>query len=86
MQVVLEFGAPFWDTSVDFFGAALPPGEAQSRGLCFMFWSLLRLTGVPILVGLVSGQVSSCRAQHWRRAAAVQRRYPLSLKVPSCVG
>ena len=85
MQVVLEFEAPFWDTSVDFFGAALPPGEAQSRGLCFMFWSLLRLTGAPILVGLVSGQVRCCSAQHSRRSAPVQPRMSdlLGLDAPS---
>ena len=69
LQVVLEFEAPFWDTSVDFFGAAIPPGEASSRGLHFMFWSLLGVTGIPILVGLISGQVgpSNLQSSHCRR-------------------
>ena len=57
LQVILQFQEAFWDTSVEYFGAALPPGDATSRGLCFMFWNLLPLTGQPILTALVSGQV-----------------------------
>ena len=37
MQVVLEFPSVFWDDSVDYFGAAGEPTEAE-RGRCFMWW------------------------------------------------
>jgi hypothetical protein len=51
---VLQFPEVFWDSSVDFFGAAIDGGPA-ARGRCFMFWNLHRFSGVPILTSLVSG-------------------------------
>ena len=57
-QVVLEFPAPFWTDSADFFGAALPGGP-ELRGDCFMFWNLQRFSGRPILAALVSGAAAT---------------------------
>jgi hypothetical protein len=53
-KVVLQFPEPFWDDSVDFFGAAAGAGAAD-RGWCFMFWNFHRFAGAPVLAALVSG-------------------------------
>jgi hypothetical protein len=53
-KVMLEFEHTFWDTSVDFFGAALP-GGAPARGRCFMFWNLQNVAGAPVLACLLAG-------------------------------
>ena len=57
LQIALEFPSTFWEADVDFFGATLP-GGASSRGRCFMFWSLHRFCGAPILLALVAGQAA----------------------------
>lgn len=56
-QIALQFSHCFWKEELDFFGAALP-GDASSRGLCFMFWSLKRFCGAPVLLALVSGDAA----------------------------
>jgi lysine-specific histone demethylase 1 len=55
-KVVMEFSVPFWDESVDYFGAAAESTEL--RGRCFMFWNLKRTSGYPILVALVVGKAA----------------------------
>lgn len=55
-KVVMEFPVPFWDDSVDYFGAAAESTEL--RGRCFMFWNLERTSGFPILVALVVGKAA----------------------------
>ena len=54
-KVFLEFKAPFWPETADFFGAALEPNEADpqaQRGRCFMFWNLQPSAGAPNPVGV----------------------------------
>lgn len=53
-QVVMEFPEPFWEGSVDYFGAAVP-GDQAARGRCFMFWNLQRFAQKPILTAVVAG-------------------------------
>ena len=53
-KVVLQFEAPFWDESLDYFGCPRP-GGAGARGRCFCFWNLGRFAGAPLLAALVSG-------------------------------
>ena len=60
-KVFLEFQAPFWPESADFFGAALEPNEADpaaQRGRCFMFWNLQPSAGAPVLAGLLAGDAA----------------------------
>ena len=54
VQVIMEFQEPFWEGSVDYFGAAVPGGPA-ARGRCFMFWNLQRFAQKPILTAVVAG-------------------------------
>lgn len=65
-KVVMEFKAAFWDTSVDYFGAAREDalessggvdkdGEPRGRGRMFMFWNLEKAVGAPVLTALVAG-------------------------------
>ena len=81
-QVILQFPTAFWDTSVEFFGAALPPGDAATRGLCFMFWNLQPLTGQPILTALVSGQARP-QSSHMAAGCMQATKAAASSKVPS---
>lgn len=55
-KVVMEFTVPFWDETVDYFGAAAECTEL--RGRCFMFWNLKRTSGAPILLALVVGKAA----------------------------
>lgn len=55
-KVVMEFTVPFWDETVDYFGAAAECTEL--RGRCFMFWNLKRTGGAPILLALVVGKAA----------------------------
>jgi len=69
-KVFLEFDAPFWPPTADFFGAALEPHtEAEveqvssdashsQRGRCFMFWNLQPSAGAPVLAGLLAGDAA----------------------------
>jgi monoamine oxidase len=60
-KVFLEFKAPFWPETADFFGAALEPNEADpsaQRGRCFMFWNLQPSAGAPVLAGLLAGDAA----------------------------
>jgi hypothetical protein len=70
--VVLEFPEAFWSDSADFFGAALPGGP-DTRGACFMFWNLARISGKPVLAALVSGAAALVRACLWVLPWAVMR-------------
>ena len=54
---MLQFPHAFWDADVDFFGATLPGGPS-SRGRFFMFWSLQRFCGAPILLALAAGEAA----------------------------
>ena len=74
VQIALEFPHCFWDEQLDYFGAALPGGAAD-RGLCFMFWSLQRFCGAPVLLAIVSGDAayaSEGRAPEALQEAALQ--------------
>jgi hypothetical protein len=57
-KLFLEFEHPFWDTGVDYFGAALP-GGADNRGRCFMFWNLHNVAGAPVLACLLAGAAAA---------------------------
>jgi monoamine oxidase len=56
-KVVMEFKAPFWDSSVDYFGAAHEDGDdkGEGRGRMFMFWNLEGAVGAPVLTALMAG-------------------------------
>lgn len=54
-KVVMQFPTCFWDTSVDYFGAAVE--DAHDRGNCFMFWNL-HVRGMSSSFRIVSWQTS----------------------------
>ena len=56
-QIALQFPDCFWGEELDYFGATRP-GVASSRGQCFMFWSLQRFCGAPVLLVIVSGDAA----------------------------
>lgn len=71
-KVVLVFDQPFWDTERDFFGLLRAPDDPESmvqeeyaanRGRFYLFWNCIRTTGLPVLVGLMSGDAAH-QAEH----------------------
>ncbi|EOD13899.1 hypothetical protein EMIHUDRAFT_464657 [Emiliania huxleyi CCMP1516] len=52
-SVALWFDAPFWGRHSDFFGRTV--ADPQDRGLFFLFLNLHRVSGQPVLLGLVAG-------------------------------
>mmetsp|Transcript_38799 Transcript_38799/g.125310 ORF Transcript_38799/g.125310 Transcript_38799/m.125310 type:complete len:821 (-) Transcript_38799:208-2670(-) len=52
-KVALWFDAPFWGRHSDFFGRTV--ADPQDRGLFFLFLNLHRVSGQPVLLGLVAG-------------------------------
>ena len=55
-KVIMEFPNVFWEESVDYFGATVEITEL--RGWCFMFWTLKKIVGAPILITLVVGKAA----------------------------
>ena len=50
----MEFPNVFWEESVDYFGATAEITEL--RGWCYMFWTLKKTVGAPVLIALVVGK------------------------------
>jgi hypothetical protein len=62
-KVVLEFDRVFWDDSKDFFGAATS-AESAERGKHYSFWNMHGLMKVPVLTGIIAGEVRPCSRRH----------------------
>lgn len=66
-KVILVFDKPFWDTERDMFGLLREPTNpgslehedyAANRGRFYLFWNCLKTTGLPVLIGLMSGDAA----------------------------
>ncbi|KAF4348868.1 hypothetical protein G4B88_027481 [Cannabis sativa] len=76
-KVVLEFSDVFWDDSVDYFGVTAE--ETNQRGQCFMFWSIRKTVGAPVLIALVVGKAAidgqnMSSSDHVKQTVAVLRK------------
>jgi monoamine oxidase len=66
-KVVLVFEQPFWDTKRDMFGLLREPTNAASmvqeeyaanRGRFYLFWNVMKTTGLPCLIALMPGDAA----------------------------
>uniref|UniRef100_A0A7S0HVU7 Amine oxidase domain-containing protein n=1 Tax=Hanusia phi TaxID=3032 RepID=A0A7S0HVU7_9CRYP len=55
-KLTVEYREVFWDPQVDFFGTT--SSRAEDRGAFFLVWSLVRFTGRPILIAVLSGEAA----------------------------
>lgn len=66
-KVVLVFKEPFWDTKRDMFGLLREPENAATmvqeeyaanRGRFYLFWNVMKTTGLPCLIALMAGDAA----------------------------
>ncbi|KAJ5769951.1 uncharacterized protein N7511_002002 [Penicillium nucicola] len=66
-KVILVFEKPFWDTKRDMFGLLREPNNsgsmiqedyAANRGRFYMFWNVMKTTGLPVLIALMTGDAA----------------------------
>ncbi|KAJ5477869.1 hypothetical protein N7530_003378 [Penicillium desertorum] len=66
-KVVLVFQEPFWDTKRDMFGLLREPKNpasmvqedyAANRGRFYLFWNVMKTTGLPCLIALMAGDAA----------------------------
>jgi lysine-specific histone demethylase 1 len=66
-KVILVFEEPFWDTKRDMFGLLREPTNpasivqedyAANRGRFYMFWNVMKTTGLPVLIALMTGDAA----------------------------
>ncbi|KAK9858998.1 Winged helix-turn-helix transcription repressor DNA-binding [Penicillium brevicompactum] len=66
-KVVLVFKEPFWDTKRDMFGLLREPANAvtmvqedyaANRGRFYLFWNVMKTTGLPCLIALMAGDAA----------------------------
>ncbi|CAG8356604.1 unnamed protein product [Penicillium salamii] len=66
-KVVLVFEQPFWDTRRDMFGLLREPANAvtmvqeeyaANRGRFYLFWNVMKATGLPCLIALMAGDAA----------------------------
>ncbi|CAI7571357.1 unnamed protein product [Penicillium glandicola] len=66
-KVVLVFEEPFWDTKRDMFGLLREPNNpasmvqedyAANRGRFYLFWNVMKTTGLPCLIALMAGDAA----------------------------
>ncbi|KAJ5848477.1 hypothetical protein N7455_012434 [Penicillium solitum] len=66
-KVVLVFEEPFWDTKRDMFGLLREPDNpasmvqedyAANRGRFYLFWNVMKTTGLPCLIALMAGDAA----------------------------
>jgi lysine-specific histone demethylase 1 len=66
-KVVLVFERPFWDTKRDMFGLLREPTDpatmvqehyAANRGRFYLFWNVMKTTGLPCLIALMPGDAA----------------------------
>lgn len=66
-KVVLVFEQPFWDTKRDMFGLLREPANsatmvqeeyAANRGRFYLFWNVMKTTGLPCLIALMAGDAA----------------------------
>ncbi|KAF9243706.1 hypothetical protein DTO006G1_6883 [Penicillium roqueforti] len=66
-KVILVFEEPFWDTKRDMFGLLREPNNAASmvqedyaanRGRFYLFWNVMKTTGLPCLIALMAGDAA----------------------------
>ncbi|KAJ5779665.1 hypothetical protein N7457_007385 [Penicillium paradoxum] len=66
-KVVLVFQEPFWDTQRDMFGLLREPKNpatmiqeeyAANRGRFYLFWNVMKTTGLPCLIALMAGDAA----------------------------
>ncbi|KAJ5138436.1 uncharacterized protein N7515_003284 [Penicillium bovifimosum] len=66
-KVVLVFQEPFWDTKRDMFGLLREPDNpatmiqeeyAANRGRFYLFWNVMKTTGLPCLIALMAGDAA----------------------------
>ncbi|KAJ5504018.1 Winged helix-turn-helix transcription repressor DNA-binding [Penicillium fimorum] len=66
-KVVLVFEEPFWDTKRDMFGLLREPNDpasmvqedyAANRGRFYLFWNVMKTTGLPCLIALMAGDAA----------------------------
>ncbi|KAJ5268387.1 hypothetical protein N7524_005846 [Penicillium chrysogenum] len=66
-KVVLVFQEPFWDTKRDMFGLLREPNNpasmvqedyAANRGRFYLFWNVMKTTGLPCLIALMAGDAA----------------------------
>lgn len=66
-KIVLVFETPFWDIDRDILGLLREPDVEDSmdqkdyergRGKFFLFWNCVRTCGIPMLIGLISGDAA----------------------------
>ncbi|KAJ5942068.1 hypothetical protein N7516_002236 [Penicillium verrucosum] len=66
-KVVLVFKEAFWDTKRDMFGLLREPNNlasmvqedyAANRGRFYLFWNVMKTTGLPCLIALMAGDAA----------------------------
>ncbi|KXG53119.1 Winged helix-turn-helix transcription repressor DNA-binding [Penicillium griseofulvum] len=66
-KVILVFKEPFWDTKRDMFGLLREPNNpasmvqedyAANRGRFYLFWNVMKTTGLPCLIALMAGDAA----------------------------
>ncbi|KAJ5206229.1 Winged helix-turn-helix transcription repressor DNA-binding [Penicillium cf. griseofulvum] len=66
-KVILVFEEPFWDTKRDMFGLLREPNNpasmvqedyAANRGRFYLFWNVIKTTGLPCLIALMAGDAA----------------------------
>lgn len=66
-KVVLVFPEPFWDLDRDMFGllsdatshdSMAQEDYAANRGRFYLFWNCVKTTGLPVLIGLMTGDAA----------------------------